>query len=537
VCYDTPKTLNAGRPVFSRGASRVPSAALPPRFRRASAALSLLILALAALPLPAWAVAHGSYKVVLSGGEIDFDPSSSSQPSPAPYSGSATVNGGTRGGGHEYFGSGSNIFVNCKGQITATCTWTPDPANPNEPAPTAVIVGETASASWRTSYGGHGDCANGLTGQVTTAADGLSGSSNGARTSVKGGATITLTCTPTANAYGSPQCGNGAASVSYSVSLSPVLVDSSGPILDGGALKVITGQQVTASLLGIPSGSSPTYLWSASGDTFYTYNENAASKQLVKLSDSPAYTAGSTFACYDKSQDKIVITCKVSLTLGGTAQTLTATSQQISCLRPSAKWLIETGFVQSCYAPTLHSGGYQLRQNPATSNPGGEYWHDIAITVPSPFSGGQGAIIQLVTPDSKTYKDGSSSPIVPPNNGKQGLDNQPLYTSWTLPTLGKESDSPAALFTDLNSGGYQGYNTVTVIDKYDTWLMYKPGGSSSVWVPLQTYGWGWSFTSKWATSDWVLTAASPANAAASPSYTASDTSTPPTWSLVQNNNH
>ena len=87
--------------------------------------------------------------------------------------------------------------------------------------------------------------------------------------------------------------------------------------------------------------------------------------------------------------------------------------------------------------------------------------------------------------------------------------------------------------------GYQGYNTVAVHDKFSTWVMYMlPAVSSqgTIWVPLQSYSWDWSFTGQWLNSQWTETAASPATAADDPHYKPTGVmNIPPQWSLIQTN--
>ena len=92
----------------------------------------------------------------------------------------------------------------------------------------------------------------------------------------------------------------------------------------------------------------------------------------------------------------------------------------------------------------------------------------------------------------------------------------------------------ARLLSTQISGGNPGgtISKITAHDLFTTYVMYMPPGTNSVWVPLQSYDWSWAGTVSWVNNAWTLTAGTPANAAAEPLYTASNTDTPPTWTVV-----
>jgi hypothetical protein len=238
----------------------------------------------------------------------------------------------------------------------------------------------------------------------------------------------------------------------------------------------------------------------------------------------------SPLAFYDSAAESLTLTCKVTLLAPDNKTTLnvTATSPSITMEKPTAVWTVQTGTVQ----PWAQAGYFGLLAAPGTGYPGGEYWQSAVITVPAPFSGGSGCFAQLLTPDFEMLQDGSTTPVVGPNNKMQGLDNAFPYPSsqWTLPNTGSQSDRPAFGVAGVNSPQYQGWNTATGNYSFTTWLMYQPTGG--VWVPLQSYTWNWSCTVKWLNSQWTITASSPTSPA---QPTPTVTAIPPTWSLVQNN--
>ncbi len=334
---------------------------------------------------------------------------------------------------------------------------------------------------------------------------------------------------------GTGLCSAGVGSITISASAPTVAITGTyNPSV--GDYRVLTGQQITATLSGT-IGTVTNYIWKQpSGTCFKTYNQNAPSNQWVQLgsADLSGPAAGSTtvapLAFYDSAAENLTVTCTVNLTApdGKTNLGITANSPTVKVEKPTATWTIQTGTVQ----PWVQAGYFGLLAAPGTGYPGGEYWQSAVITVPPPFSGGVGCFAQLITPDFEMLQDGSTTPVVGSNNNLQGLDNLFPYpgSQWTLPNPGTQSDRPAFGVAGVNSPQYQGWNTATGNYSFVTWMMYQPTGG--IWVPLQSYTWNWSCTVKWLNSQWTITASSP-TAPAQPTSTV--TTTPPTWSLVQNN--
>ena len=107
-----------------------------------------------------------------------------------------------------------------------------------------------------------------------------------------------------------------------------------------------------------------------------------------------------------------------------------------------------------------------------------------ANVTPSSYAGGQIAFVQLVdayglqkTASQKLYKQSA--------NGTYYLDDSFPYSN--IVSIGselKDSDSPDfPLGTSIIS--------VTTLDKFKTYLMYKPSGSGSIWVSLSLIEWAW----------------------------------------------
>jgi len=283
------------------------------------------------------------------------------------------------------------------------------------------------------------------------------------------------------------------------------------------------------------------YTWSSpSGTCFKTYNEKAPSNQLVPLgsTDKSGPAAGSKtvapLAFYDSAKETLTLTCTVTVTSadGKATVDLTATSPPINVLKPSVThWGYSEGYVQ----PKVTGNGqtYGLYQDPSTSYEAGMTWHDVAVSVPTPFSGGQCDFGQLITPDREEYHGNTSNPINnDPKNGLIGLDGALPYSTggygsgWTPPATGGNGDSPQL----IANGNPNNDTQLSASDTFTTWIMYKPTGG--VWVPLQKYSWTWSAQLTWSVNHWNITAAFPKTAGAGPNYTPQDTTDPPQWTLV-----
>jgi hypothetical protein len=424
--------------------------------------------------------------------------------------------------------------------ITATFTWTHGTGqnDQNDPPPAVVLLEETCDTAWQSSqssaqagYSIGGNYSNPLGGTVT--GDGVfSGDQSGIRYSVQGGGTLTTSVSPTASFSGSgsaPAMGTYSASahVSYTlrvvapitITLGGTLTDSSGnPVLDGnGNQQALTGQQIMATLNGIPSNYTVTkYTWAVGGNTFKNYDPTLPSNQLVPLGSAdltgPAVGSNTVapLAFYDSTQENLTVTCTVTMmTPDGTTLNFTASSPPVMVEKPTvSKWDIYTGYVQDVTDVSSGQSGDALKNAPGSTQAGGEAWSNTTIVVPAPFTatGGSGCFAQLVTPDVEiSNADLTKDPTIP-NNKQQGLDNSFPYKGykWDVSVLGANFDGPAVLFKNYNVTNGSGYTQVLTNQDFTTWVMYQPPGG--VWVPLQSYTWNWSFTSQWNVSlnQWEL---------------------------------
>ena len=429
-------------------------------------------------------------------------------------------------------GTATTATVTLTGAVTATFTW-----QGTDPAPQSAIVTETDQCqAGSTVLPGNGSvsgpCDDGF-GQSQTLGPGNSSiTETGTRYEIKGGSAPSASWTPNVRLTANSGTSGGAnvyGTVSCTAAISPVTISIGGTNNPAQSdYHVLTGQQITATLQGIPSGFTVTsYTWNQPSATcFKTYNEKAASNQLVPLgsADLSGPAAGST-----------TVTAP-----DGTSLSVTATSPQINVLKPTVtNWGIAQGYVQ--YDPSYNSEQYGAIQtyglygnlSGTDTSTNGMIWSNVTVSVPPPFSGnGQCTFTQLINPDHLGYNGNSSTTLVT-NNGILGLDGSFEYGSpWNVTAAGSDVDSPSVPVGP--AGGPQqnspGYTQLSVSDAFTTYVMYQPSGG--VWVPLEKFSWTWSMTLNWQPSQWNLTASYPATAGQAGTPTPAIANDPPQWTVV-----
>ncbi|MGI4788259.1 MAG: hypothetical protein ACRYFS_05355 [Janthinobacterium lividum] len=462
-------------------------------------------------------------------------------------------------------GSSGSASDTLSGTIVATFTWQADPKLPSDPAPTSVIVAQSCGINCAITGTGSGTIANGL--GATASGPALSGCYS-VQYVVRGGATFSVDCSPTMSASVSASASGAGGKIyvhiAYNATVYPVTVGPGGTMLVSGVQYGLTGQQITATLQGIPSGCTVTkYTWTQpSGTCFKTYNQNATSNQLVALgsADLTGPAVGSTTVSplnfYDRAQENLTVTCTATMKApdGKTVLNVSATSPQINMEKPTPVWT--TNSDDPTLGPLFSQSGMGFA----------ERWN-AGITVPSPFSGGMGCFAQTTTPSMDFQRsptglqsincymeelylnaDGTSSYQMP----KIGLDtNFPYQYSasqfysqgyiWNASTSARSSgDAPSVMFAipAADNGGNK-WTSASATEAFTTWLMYMPpssttGSGATAWVPLQTVTWYWSgnVVKNQATGTWnsATNGSPPVTGYTSDSGT--PTNTPPQWSCT-----
>jgi len=347
----------------------------------------------------------------------------------------------------------------------------------------------------------------------------------------------------------------------------PVTINLDGAINVNGTQEALTGQQITATLKGIPSGVKVTsYTWSFTGGTgpnpIKNWDGTNNIQQLFLLTSidkTGTDTSGNGIAVnplsfYDQAADTVTVKCAVNLTFpDGTTGSVTPTSVPLTFLKPTAVWNAHSTDPNTGPVFDQTQMGYI------------EKW-DATITVPSPFSGGSGCFAQIVTPTVQFQRSplnnqpslcylkvpqtdiyGNTSYVLPTTGldtgfpyriGSSTYQYYPQGYQWDVSSQGISTDTPFVSFS-IGASDNGGNNWYTAFASYTftTWLMYQPstgGTGSPIWVPLQRVDWSWTgnVVKNKATGQWnAATNGSPpvSGQTSDPGVT---TDQPPQWSNV-----
>ena len=418
-------------------------------------------------------------------------------------------------GGSAAFG-GSNASINCTGAITTVYTWKSD--SPNDPAPKSVIVSEQCTASYyATIYGNSasvtpGSCDNGLGSKAVVtglpnvmSATGQVGyqwnaTSSGTRYSIKGGSSFTVTCSPSASCF-LPSGPIFSASVSYRVSISPIIMTLTGFTLDANkAPNYLIGQGARASLSG---GNFTSYSWTIPGDTFKSWGLSADEShgQTTYLSAADT-SAPSPHWFWKKDQADATVSCNAQVLMpDGTSQSVSA-EKKVQVLKPSYFFGPNVGY-------TVVKPDVSLNCGDDAKQVSGIKW-TAAVGTPDLFVGngtGTWRFLQLCSLDRLQYTFFSPLPstvqtdglVLDAGGGGSGFPYQGTYAADSTATNQNknwEDDNP-------DIGMIWGCNYISSNDSFKTYLMYSPPGTDVQWVPLAVLSWAWcSSSSKSITNVW-----------------------------------
>jgi hypothetical protein len=171
-----------------------------------------------------------------------------------------------------------------------------------------------------------------------------------------------------------------------------------------------------------------------------------------------------------------------------------------------------------------------------TSRPGITWTANV--TAPPIIGGGQIAFNQLINGTFLRYVEGNTSPSGKNSytNGNYMLDDEFPYVNpvSVLNTL-TSNDSPGVPLVRTSSSPYNKY---TASFSFQTYLIYKPTGTNTIWVTLSVISWGWNATAVYQyntqSGQWKWEASG---------NTTGGSSTPttilPTWSgnIIENGDH
>ena len=480
----------------------------------------------------------GKYVQAETGGTYSISPNLGPPPQyggiafPAPYK---MFSDGSYGGGGSSKG-GSNIAVSASGSITNVFTW--QPSYPGDSAPKSVIVSEQCTAKYSATVYGNGStvnppgaCDDGMQDKAVlistptvdgnnkpTGGCGWSGVSTGSRYSIRGGDTFTLTINPSASVF-VPAGPDGSATVNYTVTISPVIINLTGTTKDPttGAPDLLTGQGVTATLSGANILNLPTasgYQWSVSGTVFSSFvvttNTAGQSQGLgfkLGLIDAALHQPQCTF--FTLKDEQITVDCTATALLPDQTTRQVQAEAKFTSFRPiNIKWDVKNGSVRLGGGISGVGGAFGFYgTSPLILR--GQDWRTY-MSLPPQFqsTGGQGAWVQLVCPNGTGVSAGDSLHYGFANNDIWGLDNVFPYDGpfgvQSTPTgvgfVGRSGDSP-------QQGLISGFQSISRHDQMQAWLIFQPysvGGQPVSWVPLQQYSWFWKGYASYINPNWDL---------------------------------
>ena len=143
-----------------------------------------------------------------------------------------------------------------------------------------------------------------------------------------------------------------------------------------------------------------------------------------------------------------------------------------------------------------------------------------AVTIPPGFSGIT-QWVQVASPSRTRTRDGVTECI-----SGTGLDSTYPYPSLLQPPDPLNPVTEDAPSTPLTNNITQ----AIVNDTFQMWLMFKPDGSGSVWVPLKIINWGWNAQATRTGTFWDVNVDRPQFTPNTPSV--SDTEAYPDWNFV-----
>ena len=310
--------------------------------------------------------------------------------------------------GNSYVNGPASVSLSGTGNIGAAFVWSP--AITGTPPPSSAVIWQHCTESFMD------NAVSGVT--VTYNAGGGAGSTVGDRYTAQNnpGTSFSLAAgdamDPTISATGTVAAGQSGglnATLLYTAAAYPVTISLGGTTLVNGAQEALTGQQITATVVGLPtfpSGTQVSYQWSVNGasgiNPFKTWDPNAPGDtyyptQLVALAPNDYTLPTGTFYFYDEHSDAVTASCTVTITTpNSNTLTVTATSQSLTFIKPTVtQWGVTILHIwvnrQRLELLEDQDGNLNLAAN--------EFWDPIEITVPSPFnvgSQGQGGLCQTI---------------------------------------------------------------------------------------------------------------------------------------------
>ncbi|MCP9494305.1 MAG: Ig-like domain-containing protein [Pyrinomonadaceae bacterium MAG19_C2-C3] len=284
-----------------------------------------------------------------------------------------------------------------------------------------------------------------------------------------------------------------------------IIIKQDGQDITGATKNVIVGQQInlTAQVMsGNSSSSNPQ--WSVPGNPIANYTASNMEGKVTPLED--LNNTSLSFYWVSGGDNRQVT---YSVTVRGRAYSGRVT---FNVKRPTVTVTARTGVVSVRQFPG--EVDYELLCG-VVSGPNaapGIRFTRTNLMVPTGFSGDTYWVQLANVSRTRRRNDGTNETFT-----DAGLDTAFPYSS-NDPNATETQDSPGLRLT-IN------FNYATVNDSFQMWLMFKPSGDNSIFVPLRRVNWGWSGSAERpGTPFWNLVAGSSVQAS-SPA----DSTTHPTW--------
>ncbi len=404
--------------------------------------------------------------------------------------------------------------MKASGEIKTVFTWQPNSAQTqaSDPPPAWVLVQETSSAAClgfdTPSHPSSGSCDDGLGDSQSKSVMDRHFPISCTRTryrAVPGRQTVSLTCSPSAQATGA-----SGVMVLYNAAVFPITINLTGTTPDSsGNQNILVGQRCNASVSGIPvdllnnTVHPPVYNWSVSGNTFQSWTvTGSGSTSSAKVKYTGDTTSATTHWYWNDFAGPQTVACTVTLTPPdgqGVPFSVTA-SQKVNLYTPQTTENPTLGRVQiNNYAPAppypnnpaFYLG--RIRQLPLG------IIFTTQVQTPSLFtSQGSGSwnMVQGISPNTWKMQYGKTEEPYP-DNGKSGLDTSyPFYPGGASSSFPQSVPANNLTAQPCDSPGipslsnfYVRYRTA---QSFQTYIMYRPPGSDTQWVPIWRVEWNWN---------------------------------------------
>jgi hypothetical protein len=294
----------------------------------------------------------------------------------------------------------------------------------------------------------------------------------------------------------------------------PVILSPGGTTPDSsGNPNILVGQHATGVVSIAPDASNQScpcglsnFRWNVSGTTFQSWSPTTPPIGTAPANSQASYFNGgpipatnpTSWYWNDLNGASETVSCTVTVTppagTGSAFDTTVNAPKPVNVVVPSWTAANSTGYgyvgyPNSSQALYLFAGpSAAMQQNNQTD---GSVW---ITTVSSPlpiFTGaGQWGYAQIINPgENFVLTDGSRAAST--DSGVPALDNTFPYEGTHALDGGKQKDgdAPALPLNDV-------FAEVFMTDQFKTYLMFRPSGSNTSWVPLAETGWNPYFDAK-----------------------------------------